>query len=144
MAQGRIADLTLAELQSLLLPEEQRIPTLDEVFEAFGPRLLYNVEIKVKGRGDSGVETAVADRITAHHLENRVIVSSFNLASVRRARRVLPNTTPVGLLWYKPWRNYGHFAVSAQADHPYAPMVNEAYMAWARKRGYKVNVWDGG
>ena len=138
---GRVADLSLAELQSLKLPEEQQIPTLDEVFETFGARPLYNVEIKVEGRGDFGVETAVADRIQAHHLENRVIVSSFNLGSVRRARRVLPRATPVGLLWYKRWRNYGHFLISAQADHPDAAIVNEAYMAWAKKCGLKVNVW---
>ena len=138
---GRVDDLTLAELQSLQLPEEQRIPTLDEVFETFGARPLYNVEIKVMKEGNLGVETAVADRIQAHHLENRVIVSSFSLLSVHRARRALPAATPVALLWYKNWFNYGHLAISAQADHPYDPMVNEAYMAWARKRGLKVNVW---
>ncbi|MCB8943015.1 MAG: glycerophosphodiester phosphodiesterase [Ardenticatenaceae bacterium] len=138
---GRVADLTLAELQALTMPEGQQIPTLDEVFEAFGPRLLYNVEIKAKQWGDMGVETAVADRIQAHHLENRVIVSSFSLASVRRARQRLPAATPVGLLWYKPWRYYGHWGVSAQADHPYHLLVNKTYMAWVKKRGLKVNTW---
>ncbi len=138
---GAVTAMTLAELRSLRLPEEQQIPTLDEVFEAFGARALYNVEIKVKGRGDMGVETAVSDRIQAHHLESQVIVSSFSLASVRRARRVLPRATSVGLLWYKPWRNYGHFFVSAQADHPYDGMVNQAYITRAKKRGHRVNVW---
>ena len=138
---GCVSDLTLAELQMLRLPEGQKVPTLAEVFEMFGSSLLYNVEIKVRGWRNLGVETAVAHTIQTHQLQNHVIVSSFNLLSVRRARHVLPAVTPVALLWYQPWRNYGHLAVSAQADHPYAPMVNEAYMAWAKKRGLKVNVW---
>lgn len=138
---GSVNELTLAELQALTLPKAQHIPTLDEVFEAFGPRLLYNVEIKAKGRGNTGIETAVADRIQAHHLESRVIVSSFSVAAVRRARQALPHATPVALLWYKPRENYRHLALSAQADHPYDPMVNTTYMNWAKKRGLKVNVW---
>lgn len=138
---GLVSKLSLAELQALELPDEQKIPTLDELFEAFGPQPLYNVEIKQAGIRDTGIETAVADRIQAHHLENRVLVSSFNPLSVRRCRRYLTKRTPVALIRYRGLQNYGYLIASGEADHPHYSLVNEKYMAWAKKRGYRVNVW---
>ena len=138
---GRVTDLTLAELQSLTLPDEQKIPTLDELFETLGPQPLYNIEIKVSGVWDQGVETAVADRIHSHHLENRVLVSSFSPFSVQRARRALSSTTPVALIRYRKFPNYNYLLASSEAEHPYYGLVDKKYMAWARKRDYKVNVW---
>ena len=34
-----------------------------------------------------------------------------------------------------------HACVPAQADHPAHGLVDEALMAWARRRGLRVNVW---
>lgn len=138
---GRIADLTLAELQSLALPEQQMIPTLDELFETLGPQPLYNIEIKRGGMWDRGIETAVADCVQSHHLENRVLVSSFSPFSVRRARRALSRATPVALLHYRSLDNFAFLLVSSEVYHPYHALVDEKYMAWAKKRNYSVNVW---
>jgi glycerophosphoryl diester phosphodiesterase len=138
---GSVSKLSLAELQALELPHKQTIPTLDEVFEAFGPQPLYNVEIKTMGIRETGLETAVADRIQAHHLEDRVLVSSFNPISVRRSRRYLTSRTPVANIRYRGLLNYGYLIAPSQADHPHYPLVNEKYMTWAKKHGYKINVW---
>lgn len=139
--QGKVADLTVAELQSLDAGEGQKIPTLDELFEAMGPRLLYNIEIKYFGWRDQGVETAVADRIAAYHLENHVLVSSFNPLAVRRARRQLPRTIPVALIRAGGLLKYGYWLADGEVDHPHYSLVDEAYMAWAKRRGYHSNVW---
>lgn len=139
--QGKVAELTVAELQAFDAGQGQKIPTLDELFEAMGPRLLYNIEIKYFGWRDRGVETAVADRITAYHLENHVLVSSFNPLAVRRARRRLPNSAPVALIRGSGLLKYGYWLADGEADHPHYSMVNEDYMAWAKKRGYQTNVW---
>ena len=135
---GRVAKLTLAELKALDLGEGQSIPTLDELFEAFGPQFLYNLEIKSWG---GGIETAVADRIESHRLENRVLVSSFNPLSVRRARQELTRTTPVALIRQPGWQQHLRHFVSGEADHPHYSLVNEKYMTWARQKNYRVNVW---
>jgi glycerophosphoryl diester phosphodiesterase len=114
---------------------------LDEVFETFVPCLLYNIEIKYFGWQDKGVEAAVADRITAYHLEEHVLVSSFNPLAVRRARRQLPSAVPVALIRGAGLLKYGYWLGDGEADHPHFGLVDEAYMAWAKKRGYRTNVW---
>jgi glycerophosphoryl diester phosphodiesterase len=139
--QGRVAELTVAELQAFDAGQGQKIPTLDDLFESMGPRLLYNIEIKYFGWRDRGVETAVADRIAAYQLENYVLVSSFNPLAVRRARRHLPQSVPVALIRGGGWMKYTYFAADGEADHPHHSLVDDAYMAWAKKRGYQTNVW---
>jgi glycerophosphoryl diester phosphodiesterase len=138
---GQVRSLSTAELQALDAGMEQGIPTLDDVFLAFGPSLLYNVELKDFGLSDGGLAIAVADRIAAYHLENHVVVSSFNPLAVRRARKNLSRTTMVGILWWKRPRWLRHLGVQAEADHPYFPLVDEEYMDWAREKGYRVHVW---
>jgi glycerophosphoryl diester phosphodiesterase len=139
--QGKVADLTVAELQAFDAGQGQKIPTLDELFEMIGPRLLYNIEIKYFGWRDTGVETAVADRIAAYHLENHVLISSFNPLAVRRARRQLPQSTPVALIRGTGLLKYGYLLEDGEADHPHYSLVDADYMAWAKKRGYQTNVW---
>ena len=139
--QGVVSKLTLAELQSFDAGEGQAIPTLDELLEMLGPRVLYNIEIKYFGWRDQGVEAAVSDRIAAYHLEDRSLISSFNPFAVRRARRFLPLRTPAALIRGDGLLKYGYLLADGQADHPRYSLVDEAYMAWARKRGYRVHVW---
>jgi glycerophosphoryl diester phosphodiesterase len=138
---GRVRDLAAAELQALEAPEDQSIPTLDDVFLAFGPSLLYNVELKDFGLADGGLAMAVADRIAAYHLENHVLVSSFNPLAVRRARRHLSRTTMVALIWERGPRWLRHLGLRADADHPHFSLVDEAYVAWARDKRYRIHVW---
>ncbi len=139
--QGKVTDLTAAELQAFDIDQGQKIPTLDDLFEVMGPRLLYNIEIKYIGWRDRGVETAVADRIAAYQLENHILVSSFNPLAVRRARRQLPQSVPVALIRGGGLMKYSYWLASGEADHPHYSLVDEAYMVWAKKRGYQTNVW---
>ena len=140
--QGRVAEMNLEQLQALDLGSEQQIPTLDEVFESFGRRLLYNVEIK--GFGKAGDELAfwVADRIMAHGLGSYCCVSSFSPWAVRRARRYLKQETMVAILREPGWGRFSHWLSGrVEADHPHYAFVNENYMAWAKRKGYRVHVW---
>lgn len=138
---GVVRALRTAELQALDAGMEQGIPTLDDVFLTFGPSLLYDVELKDFGLSDGGLAVAVADRIEAYHLENQVVVSSFNPLAVRRARQNLSRTTMVAVIWDRGPRWLRHLGVQAEADHPYSALVDEDYMAWARAKGYRVHVW---
>lgn len=141
---GRVAQMSARELRALDAGMGQPVPTLDDVFEAFGPSMLYNVELKVGGLWDKGLAGAVADRVEAFHLQNHVVVSSFDPLAVRRARLQLPATTMTGFLWMNgrtAQRVMRQIAGRAEADHPYYPLVDEAYMAWARERNLRVHVW---
>ena len=138
---GRVQNQTVAELQGLDAGEGQSIPTLDEVFETFGPNFLYNVELKTAAFRDNGLAAAVADRIQAHHLERQTIVSSFNPWAVRWARRHLTQTTWVAHISYKLGLKYKCLLAASQAAHPHYRMVDASYVAWANKMGWRVHVW---
>ena len=139
--QGQVQQLTLAQLQALDAGEGQSIPTLDEVFETFGPNFLYNVELKTAALRDNGLAAAVADRIESHNVAQQTVVSSFNPLAVRYARRHLTQSTWVAHLSYKSGFKFKHSLIPVQAVHPYRKMVDASYMAWARKNGWRVNVW---
>jgi len=137
----KVSDLTLAELKDIELGDDQTIPTLDELFEMLGPGVLYNIELKDYGLRDNGLETAVADRVESFGLENLVLISSFSPLSVRRSRRVFNPSIPVALIRMKGLFKYGYWLASGEADHPHYKLVDESYMAWCAKRGYRTHVW---
>ncbi len=138
---GKVSELTLAEMQSFAMKDEQRVPTLDEVFEMLGPAFLYNVELKHFGLGNAELETAVADRIEAYHLESQTIVSSFNPFAVRRMRKQISNRTKVAHLWYVKGLKYKFIVGAAEAHHPHYSLVDEAYVQWAHRKNWMINVW---
>lgn len=139
--QGKVTDLTLAQLKQLTITGGQTIPTLDEVLEQFGRQLLYNIEVKDFGWRDKGTETAVINTIRAHRLEKQILISSFNPLALRRLRAALPLDIPLALIRGGGWLSYGYLLADGAADHPHYSLVDNTYMAWAKKRGYLVNVW---
>jgi len=137
----KVSDLTVAEFKDIDLGEGQTVPTLDELFEMMGPRILYNIELKDFGLRNSGLEMAVADRVESFGLDNLALISSFSPWSVRRARQVFNRSIPVALIRMRGIYKYGYWIANGEADHPHYSMVDEAYMTWARKRDYRIHVW---
>jgi glycerophosphoryl diester phosphodiesterase len=148
---GLVRAKTLAELKELDAGSHfdpafagERIPTLQEVIDTVGQRLLFNIELKAKGSGGD-LAAAVVRIVAENNLADRVVVSSFNQPAVSRVAR-LNNKISTGLL-------YGHgmpfflrrlwlsALVRPDALHPYYKAVDGEYMRWAKKQGYRVNVW---
>lgn len=122
---GAVASLSTEQLRALDAGMGQPVPTLDDVFQTFGPTLLYNVELKDTSLFARGLEGAVADRIAAYHLERQVVVSSFNPLAVRRARRVLTRGTMVAVISERRrWHGLARRLVAAEADHPHHTLVD--------------------
>jgi glycerophosphoryl diester phosphodiesterase len=149
---GAVRALPLAELKRLDAGAHvgpafagERIPTLDEVLEAVGAHMLLNVELKSKGMRETGLARAVASAVMAHGAANRFLLSSFNPFMLRRAKRLAPGILaaliyapglplPLRRAWLAP-------LVPHEARHPQHTVVDERYVAWARRRGYLVNAW---
>ena len=140
-SKSKVSELTLAELKTVDLGEGQTIPTLDELLEFLGPRLLYNIELKNLSLRDNGLEAAVADRIESFALLDLTLVSSFNPFSVRRARQVFHRSVPIALVRARGLRQYTYLLASEQADHPHHSLVDDKYMEWAKKRNYRIHAW---
>jgi glycerophosphoryl diester phosphodiesterase len=151
--EGRITDMTLAEIKALdagsYFGEAYKgvqIPTLNEVFELVGQRMIVNVEIKSESMDTDGVEQLVADCIQRHSMEQHVVVSSFNALTLKRFRQVMPQI-PLGYLHQTGYESPGYGTESAilredcEAWHPNHYMVDESYMQQAKALNKRVNVW---
>lgn len=155
---GRVAEKTLAELRTLdagawFAPQfaATRIPTLDEVLEAVKGRLLVNIELKTFSLTDQTTRLRLAQSvlecIRKHGMERQVLISSFNPLALRVMRQLTPQIA-IGYLYApdlplplaKGWLARPLIG-RHEARHPHFSMVDEAYMRWARRHGYRVNVW---
>jgi glycerophosphoryl diester phosphodiesterase len=149
---GRIPDLTLAQVKTLDAGARfgppfvgERVPTLREVAGWAQNDMLLNIELKSVAARSDGLEGKVIAIIREYGLESRVILSSFNPLAIWRVRRLAPNLQ-TGLLyagdlpiflrraWLRP-------LARPNALHPHYEMVSGAYLLWARRKGYHVNVW---
>jgi glycerophosphoryl diester phosphodiesterase len=144
----RIGETSFAVLRGVTLTSGATIPTLDEVFEACGPDLLVNVELKVPTHGPAvlaplvdGV-AAIVERAGA---AGRVLVSSFNPWAVRLWMRRMP-AVPAGLLFERdaslPLRRaWAAPILRPFALHPEVVLCTPERVTRWHRRGYMVNVW---
>jgi glycerophosphoryl diester phosphodiesterase len=144
----RIADTSFRVLREVKLASGAGIPTLDEVFEACGPEMLVNVELKVPNRGPAvlgPLVDRVAEIVTRAGAGARVLVSSFHPWAVRLWMKRLP-AVRAGLLFEReaalPFRRaWAAPLLRPFALHPEVVLCTAARVAAWHRRGYMVNVW---
>lgn len=88
----KIKESTLAELKKIDLGLGQNVPTLSEIFDSMPENTLINVEIK----DIDSVEKVIA-LIEKYGIEDRIMVSSFNVDALRKVREINKKIT-LGLL----------------------------------------------
>ncbi len=141
---GRVADMTFDELHRLDASAKfkgalraERIPTLDEVFEAVRGKMDVNVELKA-----AGIERDVSRIIRAHDAIDGSMVSSFDWGALRRMREIDPDVR-VGVLAERGASKLLDAAVAmkAFAVNPRNDMVDEMFCHAAHARGLQVLVW---
>jgi glycerophosphoryl diester phosphodiesterase len=144
----RVRETAFAALRAATLAGGARIPTLEEVFEACGPEMLVNVELKVPEHAFAPVDplvdrvATIVQRAGAAH---RVLVSSFHPMAVRSWMRRLPSV-PAGLLFEHqsalPLRRaWAAPLLRPFALHPELVLCSAGRVASWHRRGYMVNVW---
>lgn len=144
----RIDALPFAEVRAVALRGGERIPTLEEAFEACGPDLLVNVELKSSGLRDRhlpGLVTAVSAILDRTGAAARVVVSSFSPTAVLLWRRRRPDVSaallfeagaplPLRRAWALP-------LLSPFAAHPEQVLCDEASVRRWHAAGHAVNTW---
>ena len=151
--QGRVADLALDEIRRVdagawkdAVFKGERVPLLEEVFEAVGRRVLINVEIKGMLLHGHGLEEKVAALLEKHGLIDRAIISSFNPFALRRAKHIDPRLA-CGLIYAPDLPIFLRDAWLAplipglNARHPHHSQVNRGMVDQFHARGLAVNVW---
>lgn len=149
---GDLRTFTLQHLKSLDAGAKfdekfagEKIPTLREVLDQFGQRLIINIELTNYATPGDDLVTRVASLVKQFQLESRVLFSSFNPMNLRKARALCPQV-PCGLLaldGMAGWLARSRFAFYAphEALHPYLLDVSEAMVKREHAAGRKVNVW---
>lgn len=123
----------------------EKIPTLEEVFEAVGKRTFINVELtNYSTPRDQLVET-VCLLVKKFGLQNRVLFSSFFGSNLSKARAYLPEV-PRGLLAFNgllgAWaRSFGFAFGKYQALHPYLKDVTPEQVQRVHRLTRRVHVW---
>jgi glycerophosphoryl diester phosphodiesterase len=123
----------------------ERIPTLDEVFERVGRKIFINVELTNYASRNDELVPLVVELVKRHGLQHSVLFSSFFPVNLRRAQTMLPEV-PVGLLaWDGVFgtinRSAFYLSLSPTIVHPYLKDVNGRLMDKEKKRGRRVHVW---
>ena len=149
---GRVKDLSFTDLRSLdagsFFAERyrgERIPTLEEVFEAFGNRTFINVELtNYNTPRDQLVET-VCLLVKKFGLQKRVLFSSFFPSNLSKARAFLPEVSR-GLLAFNGWlgawaRSFGFDFGPYQALHPYLKDVTPQQVQRVHRLQRRIHVW---
>ncbi|MCL6534712.1 MAG: glycerophosphodiester phosphodiesterase [Armatimonadetes bacterium] len=123
----------------------ERIPTLNEVFEAFGNRTRYNIDMKTFYPEDRPIVRTVLALIEEYRLMPNVIISSFSLDTLRwfteESRRIrlgvlISQYTPHMLL-----EDGRRWQVRYEALHPEHTLVDPEAMRRARQQRKKMVVW---
>ena len=146
---GKVNALPLAALRELdagawFAPRYvgERVPLLEESLEIAGGRAIINIEIKARGWRSDGIEGEIVEMIATRDLSSSVIVSSFDPRVLTRVR--MCGRLHTGLLYStRKWAYVGLARVLTRpnAMHPHFSTVDERYVHWARRKGYRVNVW---
>jgi glycerophosphoryl diester phosphodiesterase len=149
---GGVRNMSLRELRSLdaggFFAEKYRgekVPTLEEVFEALGKRMFINVELtNYKTPADQLVES-VCMLVKKFGLQKQVLFSSFLASNLSKARGLLPDV-PRGLLalngFLGAWaRSFGFTFGRYQALHPHLKDVTPQQVQRVHRLKRRVHVW---
>lgn len=120
------------------------IPTFDEYCAwACGHDLVTNVEIKTGIYYYEDIEEKTLALIEKYHLEDRMMVSSFNHMSLERFRTLAPNIPRGALIGPDGLGNAGFYCARYGFDyfHPCVKQLTRADVDGCHAWGVGVNVW---
>lgn len=118
------------------------LPRLEEVFESFGKDVLFNIEIKNFELTNKRIVSKLMTLIQDYKMEERVWISSFNPLILRYCKNEKAEIKLAFLfdkVRYIPLLFTEYYDIDAW--HPHYSIVNEDYIAVAKKRKKEVYVW---
>ena len=151
-ASGKVKDLKLADLRALdagsfFLEKfhSEKIPLLEEVFEAVGKKLFINVELTNYNAPRDHLVESVCSLVKKFNFQKRLMFSSFFAFNLGKAQSYLPEV-PRGLLAYGgvlgAWaRSFGFAFGEYVALHPYLNDVTPQQVARVHRLNRRLHVW---
>jgi glycerophosphoryl diester phosphodiesterase len=141
---GEIADATLAAVRALDAGGGARVPTLDELLDACGARIPFNLELKKGTRAEyDGLEAIAIEAVRSRGIAGRTLFSSFYDPVLARLRALAPEAR-IGLLISRKYPVdvvARARALGAEAIHPERLLVDAALVDAAHDAGLAVYVF---
>lgn len=141
---GEVADAGLAEVRALDAGGGEQVPVLDEVLDAFGRRIAFNLELK-RGTRDyyAGLEGAVLSAVEERGLLGGTLFSSFFDPVLARLRERSPEARLALLISRRyPARAVERaLALGAEAVNPEVPVATPELVEEAHAAGLRVLVF---
>lgn len=130
---GKVADLTLREIRKLKIGDDEKIPTLDEVFDLIQDRCEVNIEIK-----DPHTLWKILSYINNKATKKKILVSSNSFNLLKKARSENPELR-LGVV--APF-SFGIIKLAhtlkVESIHPIVWSVNKGFVCKAHKNNLKV------
>ena len=136
--EGKVSELTLAEIKCLDAGKGERVPTLFEVFELLKERnVILLVELK-----EIGYEEEVVSMVKDFNMLDRVYITSFHKSALNRVVEIEPNMK-TGLIFSSNTLRNMKIAEELNVDVvvPKYQLVNRNFLRSCRRLGFKVFVW---
>jgi glycerophosphoryl diester phosphodiesterase len=123
----------------------ETIPTLAQVFERVGQRIMINVELTNYASVNDALPDRVAELVRQYQMQSRVMFSSFNPIALIRIARLLPEC-PFGLLTEpgrkgRLGRSWVGRLLKYNSLHPEVGDVTERLVHAVHRRGKKMLVY---
>lgn len=147
---GLVKDMTLARLKKLSAGAwfskefaSERVPTLKEVLDLIDGRLVINVEVKNAPDAYPGIEDDLIELLDAYGHSDKIIVSSFDHALLKRFVARTSGAYKTGLLINGLVLDLPSYAaeVGTEAWHPQFVNLRKDQVKLAQRAGIEVNVW---
>lgn len=149
---GLVKSLSLKEIKKLDAGSHfhpsflnEKIPTLEEVFESLGKKTIFNIELKDYLNLSGLLPLKVANLIKRYQLENRAFISSFNPFVLAQLQHHLPNIA-VSILALKGRKGFlsrwliPHI-MKVQGIHPYFEDISSSYLKHFNRQGLRIHVY---
>jgi len=141
---GEVADATLKEIRRLDAGGGEAVPTLQEVLDAFGGRIPFNLELKRGSRAEyPGMEAAAVEEVVGRGLLEETLFSSFFDPVLRELREISPEARIALLVSPKFPQGAIERAqkIGAEALNPERTLVNRELVESAHGEGLAVYVF---
>ena len=141
---GEVAEATLEEIRALDAGDGATVPTLEEVLDAFGGRIPFNLELKRGTRAEyTGMEAAAFEEMAGRALLEETLFSSFYDPVLRRLRELSPEARIALLISRKFPQGAVERAkkLGAAALNPERPVVDRELVESAHGEGLAVYVF---
>ncbi|MBI2082800.1 MAG: hypothetical protein HYT76_04445 [Deltaproteobacteria bacterium] len=142
----QIEKMPLSEIRGVRLKGRYKIPTLSELLDLVGDKILLNLEIKTVRLLSKTVELKLLDELQRFQLHESILISSFHPLPLIRLKKIAPTLKRGYLVCEKYFQTRYRPLISSFIKpfslNPSTPMITEEFVKKAHQKGQKIFSWN--